>query len=55
MERYVILKKLWNENVLIKHTSKDAWLRIPKGVNTRWIFEAARDLRKFMKVHISLN
>jgi len=54
MEKHVILKKLFNENVLHIHTSKHAWLRVPLGVNTRWIFEMANELSKHMKVHLKI-
>ena len=54
MERLVILKKLRNEGVIKEITKKQIWLKIPNGVNTRWIFEVAKDLRKFMKVTISI-
>jgi hypothetical protein len=55
MDKYIILKKLSNEKVIKTITEKSVWLKIPKGVNTRWIFEAAKDLSQFMKVKIILN
>lgn len=55
MERLVLLKKLANENVITKQTEKSIWLSIPKGVNLRWIYETALQLKTFMKVHITLN
>ena len=49
-----ILRKLFNEDVVTKMEGNHIWLQVPIGVNTRWIFEMADNLSRFMKVHIKL-
>jgi hypothetical protein len=44
-----------NEKVITRQTEKQVWLTIPRGVNMRWIYEAALQLKTFMKVSITLN
>ena len=54
MEKYIILRKLINEGVVQTKKGNQIWLQIPDNVNTRWIFEMARELSRFMKVKIKL-
>jgi hypothetical protein len=55
MERYVILKKLCNEDcVLSMSKNQDVVLRFKKGVNLRWFMEQCQKLSRLMKVRVQL-
>lgn len=55
MEKFVILKKLANENCLVSISNKqEVVLKFHRGVNVRWFFEQAQKLSKSLKVRVQL-
>lgn len=54
MEKYVVIKKLFNEKAIVKMTKNQVWIKTVRGVNSRWIFESAKELAKSMKVNLSI-
>lgn len=54
MEKYVVIKKLFNEKAITRMTKNQIWIKTVRGVNSRWIFESAKELAKSMKVNLSI-
>jgi hypothetical protein len=55
MEKYVILKKLANEDCILSISrDQNVVLRFKRGVNMRWFMEQAAKLSKLMKVRVQL-
>ena len=55
MEKFIILKKLINEKVIVEIKDKNIYLKANKNINLRWLFESANKLKNYFKVHIILN